>query len=186
MSLEEWASLDEDRQAEVVDGRLVQAEVPDWVHEEAVAWLIAVLHAWIVPRGGRVGGSGAKLAVGPGRGRMPDVSVFLPGRRPPPRRGLVREPPDIAIEVVSPGPEDIRRDRVEKVREYAAFGIGQYWLLDPEARILEVLRLDAQSLYEHVLGALAGVVNIPGCDGLSLDLDALWARLGELPVDRGD
>jgi hypothetical protein len=31
--------------------------------------------------------------------------------------------------------------------------------------------------YEHLLGATEGQVSIPGCDGLVLDLDAVWAEV---------
>ena len=114
---------------------------------------------------------------GPRRGRL----VGEDDPRFPPRRGGVQVPPDIAVEVVSPQPRDGRRDRVEKVADYAAFGIRYYWLVDPELRSLEILELTAKGLYVHVLGATAGFLEtIPGCEGLILDLDALWAEIGRL------
>jgi Uma2 family endonuclease len=164
-----------------VDGHLEEEEVPDYLHELLVSLLIQILGNWTSPRGGLVAGSDAKFAVASGRGRKPDLTVYLPGGRRPPARGLIRVPPDIAIEVVSSTPRDGRRDRVEKLADYAAFGVSWYWLLDPQLRSFEVLELDAQGRYLHVLGASTGMLTeIPGCEGLSFDLDALWAAIDSL------
>jgi len=181
LSLEEWFALPEDEPGELVDGHLEEEEVPDYLHELLVAHLVRLLGNWIFSHGGLVAGSDAKFAVASRRGRKPDLTVYLPGSRRPPARGLIRVPPDIAIEVVSPTPRDDRRDRVEKLADYASFGVAWYWLLDPQLRSLEVLELDAQGRYFHALGASTGTLEkIPGCEGLTLDLDALWAAIDTL------
>ena len=63
MTLEEWAALPEDEPGELVDGELVDEEMPSFVHEVVVAWLIACLRAWARPRGGFVAASGVKRRV---------------------------------------------------------------------------------------------------------------------------
>jgi Uma2 family endonuclease len=181
MTDEAWASLPEDEPGELVDGILVEEEVCDWVHETAVAWAIASFSAWGSPRGAHVGGSGLKYLLRKGRGRKPDVSVILPGSKPPPARGPMRRPPDVMIEVVSPSPRDVRRDRLEKRAEYAAFGVRWYWLLDPATRTLEIYELAPDGRYVWALGAEGGrIESVPGCEGLVLDLDALWAEIDSL------
>jgi hypothetical protein len=47
LSTDEWLSLDEDAQGELVDGWLVEEEVPDFTHELTISWLIRVLGAWL-------------------------------------------------------------------------------------------------------------------------------------------
>jgi Uma2 family endonuclease len=180
LSLDDWFGLPEDQPGELVEGRL-EEEAPDYLHELLVALLGQILGNWISPQGGLVAGSNAKFAVGPRRGRKPDLTVYLPGSRRPPARGLIHVPPDIAVEIVSATPRDGRRDRVDKTADYAAFGVAWYWLLDPQLRSLEVLQLDPQGRYIHVLGASTGILEkIPGCEGLTLDLDSLWAAIDSL------
>lgn len=180
MTLEEWAAMPEDDEGELVDGVLVEEEMPDLTHETVVAWLFLAIGNWVVPRRGFVFGSEAKFGVGPRRGRKPDLTVYLPGCPPLPRRGLVRVPPDITIEIVSPTARDRRCDRSEKADDYATFGVRWYWLVDPARRTFDVLELRDGS-YEQVRAASTGVLaDVPGCDGLVLPLDELWAEIDRL------
>lgn len=118
LTLDDWAAMDEDEPGEFVDGAVVEEEVPELAHETVIVWLIQILREWLVPRGGFVFGSEAKFAVAPTRGRKSDVTAYLPDCGPLPRRGIVRVPPSIAVEVVSERPRDASRDRVEKPDEY--------------------------------------------------------------------
>ena len=185
----EWAALPEDVPGELVDGRLVEDEVPTFVHEVVVAWLIRLFGNWLaLQRGGFVGASGSKFLVGGGRGRKPDVYVYLPGRPLPRARASASDlPPDVMVEVVTPSPRPTRRDRIEKAAEYAAFGVRTDWIVDPTLRSLEVLELGADGRWVHAVAASEGVVStVPLCDGLAVDLDALWAEVDRLAAESGD
>ncbi len=181
-TLADWEAMAEDESGEYVDGRLVEEEVASAAHELIVSMLHHVLWGWLGDRGGYVGGSDLKFAVRENRGRKPDLVLYLPGGHLPSRRGLLRRPPDVFVEVVSPTPRDARRDRIEKLADYAAFGVRWYWIVDPELRSFQVYELGRDGRYVHALGATEGdVTPVPGCDGLTLDLGALWAKLETLP-----
>jgi Uma2 family endonuclease len=184
LTLEAWERLEEDEPGELVRCELEEEELPDALHELAVSWLVAVFRAWLGERGGFVFGSELRLALSEQTGRKPDVTVLLPGCAPPPRRGALRSPPDLVVEVVTPSPRDERRDRIEKMGEYAVFGIRHYWVIDPALGSFEVFELGEPGRYTRVLAATEGVVaEIPGCPGLTLDLGALWAELDRLGPD---
>lgn len=179
VTLEEWALLEDDER-ELVDGVLTEAEVPDVTHETVVVFLISLLRAWVQPRGGRTLGA-LKLRVDERRGRLPDVCVYFAGHSKLPPHGLVTIPPDLVVEVVSATPSDAKRDRVHKLDDYAAFGARFYWIVDPALRTLEVWEIGPQGRYSRALAAESGVVSrVPGCEGLSLDLDAMWAEVDAL------
>ena len=112
---------------------------------------------------------------------MPHASVFLAGAPRPAPRGVSLVPPTIAVEVVSASPADERRDRVEKLADYAAFGVKWYWLVDPELRTFEILERDPQGRFCHVAAATSGAIGlVPGCPGLTIDVDALWRDVDAL------
>jgi len=182
MTLEEWAAMDEDETGELVDGRLEEEEVPDFIHDMIVGWLGQVLRNWLQGRG-FVGGPDVKYAIRSNRGRKPDFAVYLqPETRRPPARGLVRIPPDIMVEIVSATPRDVRRDRIEKMDEYAAFGVTWYWIIDPTLQSFEVFELTA-GRYARAACATEGRLDVvPGCDGLQLDLNEIWNEIAQLDI----
>jgi Uma2 family endonuclease len=185
LDVEAWGALDDDVDGELVDGLLEEEEVPSYVHEAVVSWLLGLLRDWLIPRGGFVFGSDAKIAISRTRGRKADVIAWLPGSRPPARRSSVaKHPPDLVVEVVTATPRDQRRDRVEKRAEYAAIGVRHYWIVDPETRVVEMLDRGADGRFVEALVASDGRHHVvAGTEGLDVDLDALWAEVDRLPDD---
>jgi Uma2 family endonuclease len=57
-------------------------------------------------------------------------------------------PPQLVVEVVSPGRESLERDYRYKRSEYAARGIGEYWIVDPMQGRITVLEW-VEGLYEE-------------------------------------
>jgi Uma2 family endonuclease len=75
-------------------------------------------------------------------GVIPDL-VFISNERRAQVAGgeKITGAPDIVIEVLSPGPDNERRDREVKRRLYAKFGVREYWIADLENRRVEIYRL---------------------------------------------
>jgi Uma2 family endonuclease len=184
MTLEQWERLAEDDATELVSGLAEEGEMPSYIHETTLVWLMGVLLPWCRAHHARVVSSGLKYAISPQTGRMPDLSVFLREDARPPAQGLVRTPPSIMVEIVSPNPSDARRDRIQKLTDYAAFGVKWYWIVDPELRSFEILELNDAGRYVHMIHVTGTTLeHVPGCPALSLDVDQLWTELDEVMAE---
>ena len=172
---DDFVALDEDDLRELIDGELVEVEVPKGKHERIVTLLGFFLEAWAnTGPGGRAYASGYKLRVSDRRGVMPDVQFYRKGNDAPVDQddGLVRGRPDLVVEIVSPSSQ--RYDRVTKLRWYAQLGIPEYWLIDGSATTLERLVLHdgnyviADSLAEDE------TFRPDSFEGLEIPLPKLW------------
>jgi Uma2 family endonuclease len=75
-------------------------------------------------------------------------------------------PPQLVVEVVSPGKENADRDYRYKRSEYAARGIAEYWIVDPVQGRVTVLEW-VEGLYEEkvfqgeaIVSGLLGVLQL--------------------------
>ncbi len=97
----------------------------------------------------RHGGGGEIRLFLPGRVsiRNPDVAVVLQGT---PKNPSGHRPPALVMEVVSRGADAHHRDHVTKREEYLAYGVHEYWIIDPIARRVLVLVRRGDAWVEHV------------------------------------
>ena len=65
----------------------------------------------------------------------PDIVVMPRAAAGPPRSGTPGLIPLLAVEVISPS--SVNRDRVLKRRRYQRAGIAEYWIVDPDSRLIE-------------------------------------------------
>lgn len=175
LSWSDFVALPEDDLRELIDGELVEVEVPGPEHEQIVATLIFHLQSWVLPRrAGHVLGSGYKLRVSDDRGVMPDVQLLSNdtwAQRTP--GGLEHGRPELVVEVISPTSR--RHDRVTKLRWSAGMGVPEYWIVDPEARTLErlVLRDGGYLIAQAASGD--DTFRPSSFEGLQVSLAELWA-----------
>lgn len=122
---------------ELSDGRLLVHEMPNLEHQRIVSRLLFLLSDWARTAGdGEVFPAPMPIRLWEGKIREPDITFYAAGSE---GRYHVQyaDPPDLAIEVLSPSTRHI--DRAEKVVEYAKAGVTEYWIVDPEGRAIEVL-----------------------------------------------
>lgn len=80
----------------------------------------------------------------------------------------IQGPPDIVVEILSPG--TAARDRGLKRKRYEHFGVQEYWLIDPDLNTLEIFRLETGEFRAVPLIAAPAACSSPLLPGLTLDL----------------
>ncbi|HEX8180530.1 MAG TPA: Uma2 family endonuclease [Pyrinomonadaceae bacterium] len=155
---------DDGNRYELFDGELYVSRAPGLSHQRVLANLILLLGNYL--RQNPVG----EMFPTPGvifdeyNAVIPDV-VFLTAehlKRIGAQERIEAEAPALAIEIVSPGKENARRDRLMKRQAYGKYGVEEYWIADPEARTLEI--------YRQAEGALALVATRAGDDEVTTPL----------------
>lgn len=129
MAYDEYRALPELLRAEWVDGEAVMAPSPSYRHQQ-VSRRIANLLESALP--GLFVVEAVTVLLPHGRERIPDVVVL----DAEPEEAHVTATPLIAVEVLSASTRS--EDTVRKSTEYLAAGIGQYWIVDPDAPTVEV------------------------------------------------
>jgi Uma2 family endonuclease len=126
---------------EVVDGELLVTPAPRKWHQEIVQRLDFALLLYLErERIGRVYVSPADISWGPKKLVQPDVFVVPIDEARKPEWTDLRHLL-LAAEVLSPG--SVRGDRVVKRQLYQRHGVPLYWIVDADARAVEVWTPDA-------------------------------------------
>ena len=143
---EDLFSLPQDgRRFEIIEGELYEMPSPSWAHSTVVANLISMLVPIVAKLGGRWRTAPLDVFFQGADPVQPDVVVLLPDSRAHPIDRGVNGPPDLVVEVLSPSNRG--HDLLTKRALYARAGVREYWLVDPEARTIEILALDRDALH---------------------------------------
>ncbi len=151
---------------DLVDGELQERNVGEWDHSTLQGTVYALLRGmrreWHI----RVAVE-LRVQVRADRFRIPDVCVLSADA---PKEQIVRHPPLICIEVLSP--EDTLHRMRQRIADYIAMGVRQVWILDPIARAAIVC--EGAIMTEHRDGSLT----LPGTP-ITLNLAEAFAALDE-------
>lgn len=158
LTFEEYLSYDDgtDRRYEFDDGALVEMPPAIRLHRKIAQFLEGCFkqeiqrlqRQWDTGRtdvGVKTTKQDGKLTV-----RYPDLMVFDATDLNTDEVDIIDFAPELAIEIVSTGAANRRRDYEEKRYEYRVRGIREYWIIDPEHQKVTVLLWDEEGdFYEQ-------------------------------------
>ena len=125
---------------EIIDGELIVTPVPMPSHQDMSANIFVPMHLHVVERQlGKVYYAPIDIRFTPDNALSPDIVFVAHDRLHIIGPRAIDGPLDLVVEILSPGTR--RRDPTTKRELYARFGVREYWIVDSEARTVQVLEL---------------------------------------------
>ncbi len=175
----DFERLPEDGLWEVVDGRAMLVPANDYQHQSVSHSLSVEFEKGLSSLGyGYVRTTmNVHIPIDPGsslqgfQNRVPDLVVF---KKRPEKDFEVGGPPELVIEILATRRGNV--ERTEKLDDYARTGIGEYWIVNPFDRSVEVYILrDGEYVLRETVST--GALRPEAFPGLAIDLQQIWAVL---------
>lgn len=141
---DDYCTLPEDmsRRYELLHGDLYMVPAPTTRHQQISINLSLLLQRHVKShRLGEILYSPVDVILGHGDARevvQPDLLFVATGRLHIVKLHGIEGPPDLVVEILSPGTEE--RDRGYKLTMYARHGVPEYWIIDPHTRTMDLYR----------------------------------------------
>ena len=140
---------DDGKRYEIIDGRLKISEIPHWLHQFVCGEISSELGNWNrkSSRGQSVLAPG--LIFDESNDVAPDV-IWISNEhlaRALDENGHLRLPPELIVEVLSPGAENEQWDREAKLDLYSRGGVLEYWIVDWQLCKIDIYRRTSVGLH---------------------------------------
>ena len=176
VTYEEWLRLPEvsDEIEEVVNGEIRLMPPPKWNHSEIVSNIYDQIRSQVNPREVkvRIARFGLILRREPLTERVPHLAVFQANTIVE-RDGYIHSAPQLRGSKVLRWLYT-RREREEKLGDYAALGVPEVWVVSPEARTVEVLYLESGYLRGSAAILAHGLLQPRRFPMVQVEIAAIW------------
>jgi len=126
---------------EIVEGELVMSPVPSGHHQDICGSLCVKIRPFVDRRRlGKFYCHPLHIVLAPGVEYEPDLCLISRDRLPKADFARFNGPPDLIIEVISES--NRKHDTETKFGHYERYGVLEYWLVDLEARQIQVWFLE--------------------------------------------
>ncbi len=160
----------------LVRGEPMPSPSPSRIHQELSKRIeLALIQAVETKKLGRVYDAPLDVELAGDTVYQPDLLVVLNAHIERMQRTHIKGAPDLIVEVLSRSTAKL--DLVDKRYDYAAAGVSEYWIIDPETQTVEIYALESGALSLKLTARESGTVTSIVLPHLSIDLTQLFADL---------
>jgi Uma2 family endonuclease len=131
-----YQEMTPEQKVEFIDGEVILHSPARNAHLDVTKFILLLVDVFVRRHGLGEVKSEKCLCTFPRNDYEPDIVFFGPAKAAALQPGTMQFPvPDLVVEVLSDSTES--RDRGVKFEDYAVHGVGEYWIVDVEARVVE-------------------------------------------------
>jgi Uma2 family endonuclease len=165
---------DDDKRRELIDGDLFVTPSPTTGHQTVSRRLqFELMTALERPELAKVFNAPTDVIFDETNIVVPDLVLVGRARQHIVTHRAIEGVPDIVVEILSPGTSE--RDRHYKLRLYERFQVPEYWIVDPEHGLIEILALTDSGYAVRARYDRASVLVCPIFPTLSIELAPIFA-----------
>jgi len=163
---------DDGKRYEIIEGELYMTPAPATRHQIIIGRLVHLLLSYLETHpAGTVLTAPCDVVLSDTDIVQPDLLYVRKDGKAQITKQNVQGPPDLVVEILSPG--TAARDRDLKRKRYERFGVLEYWLVDPDQNTLEILALKERQYVQVCLAARPATCASSLLPDLTIDLGLL-------------
>lgn len=167
-----YKEMSEEQKVEFINGEVIVHSPVKLRHSVASQNLFTYLNVFVALRGAGYVGHEKVLITLSRNDYEPDIVYFGPEKAQTFTPDQMKFPaPDFIVEVLSPSTKAI--DRGIKFQDYAAHGVAEYWIIDPDAELVEQYILEGDAYHLHVK-ANTGTIYSVVLEGFAVPVRAIF------------
>lgn len=176
LTYEDYCRMPAGLRYELVEGDLRMVPSPSVPHQEISKRLGRALLSWVEDRNlGKVFFAPLDVVLDQYNVVQPDLLYVARERLGIVKAANIQGAPDLVVEILSPATAEW--DRVTKRRLYERFDVQELWLVDPEARTVEVAARQGIQLVTVQVYPVGTSLTSPLLSGFTLDVGQLFQSL---------
>ena len=170
---EDYLNAPEDERYELLDGALVMAPAPGERHQSVSIRLGSKLFQFVDEnRLGEVYHAPFDVVLSDTDVVQPDLLFVSNARAHIITPANIQGGPDLVVEILSPSTAE--RDKTFKRALYAEYGVGEYWMVDTDARTITVLLLGERGFAVEGIYGEGATLESPTLRGFALRIDDVF------------
>ena len=151
-TIDDIYALPDGERAELIDGKIYYMAPPSWSHQRISGYLYNEIYNYVKGKNGECEVLAAPFAVFLNKDDInylePDISVIC-DRSKLDEKGC-HGAPDWIIEIVSPSSKP--RDYMTKLFKYRTTGVREYWIVDPDKKMISVYAFEKNMVEQYNFG----------------------------------